>query len=64
MLSDVINQCVNIYTDTDIFYASMMNVSPSSDLPGKDKCKHVGFSFCLIFNEMTDFLYNRIDFWK
>ena len=26
------------------------------------KYKHVGFSFCLIFNEMTDFLFNRIDF--
>ena len=24
--------------------------------------KHVGFSFCLIFNEKTDFLFNRIDF--
>ena len=24
--------------------------------------KHVSFSFCLIFNEITSFLFNRIDF--
>ena len=32
------------------------------DLGHLPQHKHVGFSFCLIFNEITDFLFNRIDF--
>ena len=31
-------------------------------LDKKSSYKYVGFSFCLIFNEMTGFLFNRIDF--
>ena len=61
-LSEAIKEIEKLQAAQQITSSLLPTSSVNTMSSDNDRYKYVGFSFCLIFNEMTDFLYNRIDF--